>query len=210
MDNQKIIDKIIILSLLLFITYDSPHTRLIETSNFQGFSNFRQNRLLANYYATVKCQNLCYLNLSFYFNLLAIFNCYALYHLHVVIASPLHSHHSMCMLFHFISFPVNLSTKLSHFRPFCAISYATCLPLSYQHTLRFTLPHNFSHNHKLFFPRRFFLSTPLTTQTKTLPQPHKLSSIYFNYIISATFAKIVIHFPHFDSTSTRLHSTFIY
>ena len=46
----------------------------------------------------------------------------------------------------------------------------------YQHTLRFTLPHNFSHNHKLFFPRRFLHSTPLTTQTKTLPPSHKLSS----------------------------------
>ena len=77
---------------------------------------------------------------------------------------------------------------------FCAFPFAILFTPHhfYQHTLRFTLPNNFSHNYKLFFPRRFPLSTPLTTQTKTLPQPHKLSSIYFNYIIPATFAKNVI------------------
>ena len=58
---------------------------------------------------------------------------------------------------------------------------------------------------KLFFPRRFSLSAPLTTQTKSLPPSHKMSSIYFNYIIPATFAKIVIQLP--TSTPLRLTST---
>ena len=55
------------------------------------------------------------------------------------------------------------------------------------------------------FPRRFLHSTLLTTQTKTLPQPHKLSSINFNYIIPVTFAENAIRFP--TSTPLRLAST---
>ena len=58
----------------------------------------------------------------------------------------------------------------------------------YQHTLRFTLPHNFSHNHKLFFPRCFLLSTPLTTQTKTLPPSHKIATYFVPNIIPVTFS----------------------
>ena len=63
----------------------------------------------------------------------------------------------------------------------------------------------FPTNIKLFFPRPFLLSALLTTQTKTLPQSHKLSSIYFNYIIFATFSQTVIYFP--TSTPLQLFST---
>ena len=86
----------------------------------------------------------------------------------------------------------------------------TPTPLSYQHTLRPTLPHNLFPIIKLFFPRRFLLSTPLTTQTKTLPQPHKLSSIYFQLYNPRHFHLKRHSISHFDSTSTRLHPTFIY
>ena len=63
-----------------------------------------------------------------------------------------------------------------------------------------TLPHNFSHKHKIVFPSTFFSLCLLTTQIKSLPPSHKMSSIYFNYIISATFTEIVIQLP----TSTQL------
>ena len=90
---------------------------------------------------------------------------------------------------------------------FCAFPFAILFtPYHfYQHTLHSTLPLNKFPNIKLFFPRRFLLSIPLTTQTRTLLQPHKLSSIYFNYIIPATFAENVIRFP--TSTPLRLPST---
>ena len=102
----------------------------------------------------------------------------------------------------------NLSTKsmrsctiLCNFpSPFCLLQ-TTFISTPFVLLCLTTFPTNI----KLFFPRRFLLSTPLTTQTKTLPQPHKLSPIYFNYIITSTFAEIVIQFP--TSTPLRLHST---
>ena len=51
-------------------------------------------------------------------------------------------------------------------------SYTT----SYQHTLRPTLPHNFSHKHKIVFPSTFFTLCLLITQVETLPPSHKMSS----------------------------------
>ena len=128
-----------------------------------------------------------YLNLSFYFNLYAIFkSIYALYHLHVVIASPLHSHHSVQVLFHSFPFPnhthhfrSNLSTKSLHFRPFVqspspfCYSQTTC----YQQTLRSILPHNFSHKHKIVFPSTFFSLYPSNHTNQ----------------IAATITQIVVH-----------------
>ena len=78
------------------------------------------------------------------------------------------------------TFPFNLSTKLSHFRPFLrnfltpnCYSQTTC----YQHTLLLLCLTTFPTNIKLFFPGRFSLSAPLTTQIKSLLQSHKLSFI---------------------------------
>ena len=92
---------------------------------------------------------------------------------------------------------------------FAQFPFATCLLPHhfYQHTLRPILPHNFSHNRKLFFPRRFLLSTPLTTQTELLPPSHKIVVYCAPNIITSTFTSNRHSVPHFDSTSTRLHST---
>ena len=75
----------------------------------------------------------------------------------------------------------------------------------YQHTLRFTLPNNFSHNHKLFFPRRFLHSTPLTTQIRLLLPSHKIVNYFVPNIIASTFTQNVIQLP--TSTPLRLAST---
>ena len=162
-----------------------------------------------------------HLNLSFYFKLYAISSFYALYHLSVVIASPLTPIiQCVCYFPSFLfqithpTFYSNLSTKLLHFRPFCTISFAFCYSQhhSYRHTLRSILPLNKFPIVKLFFPRRFLLSTLLTTQTKLLPLSHKLSSIllqlynfrhfHLNHHSSSTFAII-------RPTYIRIHSTFI-
>ena len=91
--------------------------------------------------------------------------------------------------------------------PFCYSQHH-----SYRHTLRSILPLNKFPIVKLFFPRRFLLSTLLTTQTKLLPLSHKLSSIllqlynfrhfHLNHHSSSTFAII-------RPTYIRIHSTFI-
>ena len=128
-----------------------------------------------------------YLNLSFYFNLLChFFKCYALYHLHVVIASPLHSHHSVCMLFHSTPLSLQLVNKIVPFRPFCgpfrpfSSVFHSVRPIPSVFFRHFVIPKplvistpfillcltTFPTIIKLFFPRRFSLSTPLTTQTK--------------------------------------------
>ena len=91
--------------------------------------------------------------------------------------------------------------------PFGAISFAILLfptPLLSAHPSSI-LPHNFSHNHKIVFPSTFFSLCLLTTQIKSLPPSHKMSSTYFNYIIPATFTEIVIQFP--TSTPLQLAST---
>ena len=79
------------------------------------------------------------------------------------------SHHSVCMLFHsspfsFTHTPLLLQTSSTNLSiPFvlCNFLYHFVIPYTtpYQHTLQPILPHN-------FFPRRFLLSIPLTTQTK--------------------------------------------
>ena len=83
----------------------------------------------------------------------------------------------------------------------------TPTPLSYQHTLRPTLPHNLFPNIKLFFPRRFSSLPPNHTNqiaaSITQIVVHSVPNI-----ITATFTSNRHSVPHFDSTSTRLHSTF--
>ena len=115
----------------------------------------------------VKCQNLRYLNLSLYFNLLCHFQVHhALYHLPVVIASPLYSHHSVCMLFHTHHIPSKVVNKIAPFVQFPSpfslfpLHLFSTTPLSYQHTL--------------LFPSTFFTLCLLTTQIKMLPPSHKL------------------------------------
>ena len=101
------------------------------------------------------------------------------------------------MLFHSTPLSLKIVNKIAPFvqfpSPFC-YSQTTC----YQHTLR-------SHSHKIVFPSTFFSLCLLTTQIKSLPLSHKMSSIYFNYIIPATFTEIVIQFP--TSTPLLLAST---
>ena len=100
--------------------------------------------------------------LAFYFNLLAILKSIsALYHLHVVIASPLHSHHSVQLLFHSTSLSnhshhihSNLSTKSMRFR---TILRNFPLPFCLLHTTFISTPF-VPTAIKLFFPRRFSLS----------------------------------------------------
>ena len=127
----------------------------------------------------------------------------ALYHLHVVIASPLHSHHSVQLLFHSTSLSnyshhihSNLSTKSMRFRSvLCNFPSPFCL----LHTTFISTP--FSHFH---FPRCFSLSTPLTTQIKSLPPSHKIVAHFIPVIIPATFIQNVIRFP----TSTPFQLAF--
>ena len=56
------------------------------------------------------------------------------------------------------------------------------------------------------FPRRFPLSTLLTTQSKLPPLSHKLSSFYSNYIISATFTLNHHSFLNFANIQPHFYS----
>ena len=119
----------------------------------------------------VKCQNLRYLNLSLYFNLLCHFQIHhALYHLPVVIASPLHSHHSVQLLFHTHHFHSNFPVPFLLFPTPLVYSYTTLISTPFI----FPLLHFANAVVKLLFPSMFFTLCPLTTQIKSLPPSHKL------------------------------------
>ena len=159
----------------------------------------------------VKCQNLCRLNLSFYFNHLCHFKLTrAFYHLTVVKVAPLHSHHSVQS---FISVPkhthplsLQLPTKSMRFcTVLCNLPSTFCL----LHTTFISTHTTFPQLHfanavvKLLFPSTF---SPLchSNHTNYIAAPsHKKSSIYFIYIIPATFILNSHSTPHFNSTSAH-------
>ena len=136
--------------------------------------------------------------------------CSLLFHCCLCLATPLPPHNVTVIPFpNLHTLHSTLTCRQNRCDParFCTFSVAILFTPHhfYQHTLHFTLPLNKFPNRKLFFPRRFLHSTLLTTQTKTLLQPHRLSPICFNYIIPATFAENAIQFP--TSTPLRLPST---
>ena len=129
---------------------------------------------------TVKCQNLRYLILSLYFNLLCHFqihsrslsstSCYCL---------ATHSYRSVCMSSHSSPFQLtctppfapNVTNKL-----FTPIPLLSAHPSLYFASQLFPLLHFANAVVKLLFPSTFFTLCLLTTQIKSLPLSHKLSS----------------------------------
>ena len=117
-----------------------------------------------------------YLNLSFYFNLYATFkSTCALYHLTVVIVSPLTPTTQRACYFpfplfrtHAHHFPSKLVKEIAPFRPFCTISCAIPRPFVIHHTTCLSA-HPSVYFALQLFPSTFFtlcLLCLLTTQTK--------------------------------------------
>ena len=131
---------------------------------------------------TVKCQNLCHLNLplchlilSFYFKLSAIFNplCSLASHCCLCLATPLPSCNATVISVskHTPHSHSNLPTKSLQIAPFSTSSHFTCL----LHTT-FLSAHPSFHFALQLFPSTFFTLCLLITQIKTLPPSLKLSS----------------------------------
>ena len=171
-------------------------------------SSFEFEGKLFHWLIGVKCQNLCHLNLpfvsfnlSFYFNPLCHFQIhYALYHQLVVIASPLHSHHSVQLLFpshplstltcqhspRFVQLPLPFSLFPTHL--------FTPTPLSYQHTLQ-----SFS------FSLDVFHSLPANHTNQNSASITQIIVSFGTTIIMSTFSQNCHSFSHFDSTSTHIN-----
>ena len=99
------------------------------------------------------------------------------------------------------TFYPNLSTKLLHSVRFVQFPVPFCY--SPHHLLS---AHPSSILLHYIFPRRFPLSTLLTTQSKLPPLSHKLSSFYSNYIISATFTLNHHSFLNFANIQPHFYS----
>ena len=112
---------------------------------------------------TVKCQNLCYLNLSFYFNLLRHFKSIMLSIIFLLLLPRRYTSIIQCnCYFTHTTFTPTCQHSPCHF----CYSQPTCL---LPHHILISTP--FSHFH---FPSTFFTLCLLITQVKTLPPSHKL------------------------------------
>ena len=176
----------------------------------------------------VKCQNLSYLNLSFYFNHLCHFKSIrALYHLTVVIVSPLHFHHSVQMLSHSFSFslthtPLPTSTCQQNrcdSARFCAISLRhlfTPIPFLSAHPSLYFASQLFPQLHfanavvKLLFSLDVFHSLPPNHTNQIAASITQIVVPFATNIITSTFTSTCHSFSNFDSTSARLHSSITY
>ena len=179
---------------------DGPIFRTIDfKSCIQAFPVCLDFLLLRrfNRHIVVKCQNLRYLNCHFISIKYAIFkSTRALSHLPVVIASPLHSHHSLQLLFHSSPLPL------------------TCTPLSLQTSptncllpCHFLISTPFNHFH---FPLDVFHSLPPNHTNQIAASITQIVVPFATNIITSTFISTCHSFSNFDSTSARLHSTITY